>query len=422
MTGKPSLTDRDRAHLWHPFTQAATAPPAVPVVGAEGCWLELADGRRVLDAISSWWTINHGHAHPAIVSAIAQQAAKLDHVVFAGMTHEPAIEVAERLAAVAPGDLSRVFFSDNGSTAVEVALKIAYQYHQNLGDAPRQRFASLQGGYHGDTLGAMSVGDSDVFTDVFDALTFDADRFDSLDELVALFGARPGQYAAVILEPMVQGASGMRMRPPEFLRGVADLCAAHGVLLIADEVMTGFGRTGRMFACDHAGVTPDLMAVAKGLTGGVVPLSATVTTERIHDAFLSEDTRKAFLHGHSFAGNPIGCAAALASLKLFAEEPVLERVAALEAVYAERLPAFRDHPRVADVRWLGGIGVVELRSDRGYFDAVGPTLRRRFLEAGFLVRPLGSVVYTMPPFCTPPEALRAVWDCFADLLERISSP
>lgn len=434
MAHSRTLVDRDGDHLWHPFTQQATAPPPLPVAKADGAWLELTSGRRVLDAVSSWWTINHGHRHPAIMRAIRAQLDVLDHVLLAGVTHPLAVEVAERLAAKTPGDLNRVFFSDNGSTAVEVALKMAWQYQQNVGQGHRRRFAALRGGYHGDTVGAMSVGDPTDYHGAFDGLTFDVVRFESpsvsgdprtsddpfdLASLEDLFVAHGDALAAVIVEPMVQGAGGMRMQPPAFLQRLSELCRGHGVLFIADEVMTGFGRTGRVFACEHAGVVPDLMAVAKGLTGGAVPLSATVATPRIYEAFLSEDPRRAFLHGHSFTGNPIGCAAACASLKLFDDEPVLERVAALEAVYARRLPDFLDLHGVKEIRYLGGIGVVELESPSGsYFDrSKTGALRQAFVDAGYLVRPLGPVVYFMPPFCTTPAELGRLLDVAEGLLE-----
>ncbi|MEE9219785.1 MAG: adenosylmethionine--8-amino-7-oxononanoate transaminase [Acidobacteriota bacterium] len=431
------LLSRDRACVWHPFTQAATAPEPLPVVRARGVWLELADGRRVLDAISSWWTNLHGHGHPAITEAIAKQAEELDHVLFAGCTHPPAVEVSERLLDLAPPGLTRVFYSDDGSTAIEVALKMAFQYWSNCGRAGKRRFVALEHAYHGDTVGAMSVGDPADFSGTFSDLLFPVARvhtaschhcplglerrscsIDCLEQLRELLSARSEEIAAVIVEPMVHAAGGMILTPPEFLRGVADLCRQHEALLITDEVMTGFGRTGRLFAVEHAGVSPDLMCVAKGLTGGVLPLAATLATEEIYEAFHHSEWHRAFLHGHSFTANPIACAAAGANLRIFKEEPVLERVAAIEAQYRKRLPALRSHPRVGDVRWLGSLGVVELREqDSGYFSDAGPRLRAAFLERGILLRPLGPVLYLLPPYAIQTEELEAVFTALEEILD-----
>lgn len=435
-SGPAELVQRDGVCVWHPFTQAAVAPAPLPVVRARGAWLELADGRQVFDGISSWWTCLHGHGNPEIVAAIARQAATLDHVLFAGCTHPPAVAVAERLVRLAPAGLRRVFFSDDGSTAVEVALKLAFQYWLNRGRPEKRGFVALEHAYHGDTVGAMSVGDPADFSGKFRPLLFPVTRahtaschrcplglerrtcsIDCLGGMRELLRARADELAAVIVEPMVQGAGGMILTPPEFLRGVADLCREQEVLLIADEVMTGFGRTGRMFAVEHAGVSPDLMCVAKGLTGGTLPLAATLATEEIYRAFLGADRRRAFLHGHSYTANPIACAAAVASLRLFDSEPVFERIAAIEAAYAERLPAFREDPRVADVRWLGTIGVVELREERGgYFSEAGPRLHAEFLERGILLRPLGPVVYFLPPYAATPDEIHGLFDALSEIL------
>ena len=435
--GGDDLIARDRARVWHPFTQAATAPDPLPVVRAEGAFLELADGRRVLDAISSWWTCLHGHGHPAIAAAVARQAAELDHVMFAGCTHPPAVAVAEHLTRVAPAGLTRVFFSDDGSTAVEVALKLAFQHWLNRGRPRKRRFVALEHAYHGDTVGAMSAGDPADFSGLFRPLLFPVERAHTADclrcpvglqrstcaieclrRLEGILGDGAETIAALIVEPMVQAAGGMIITPPEFLKGAADLCRRHDVLLIADEVMTGFGRTGRMFAVEHAGVAPDLMCVSKGLSGGVLPLAATLATEAVYEAFLDPDRRRAFLHGHSFTANPIACAAAAASLALFDSEPVFERIAAIEAVYRGRLPRLAAHPRVAGVRWLGTLGVVELRSEEGYFSELGPRLGAEFLRRDLLVRPLGPVVYTLPPYCITPAQLAGVYDALEEILER----
>lgn len=425
--------DRDRRHCWHPFTQVATAPPPLPVVGAEGAWLELDDGRRLFDGLSSWWSTLHGHCHPRLQRAIADQAGRLDHVLFAGCTHPPAVELAERLAAAAPGALDRVFFSDDGSTAVEVALKMAFQLFHNRG-APRRGFLCLEGGYHGDTIGAMSAGDPSTFGEPFEPLLFPVTRVappllrdhrgthDDVDAALAqvdgAFAANPGEIAAVVLEPMVQGAAGMRMMPPAYLRGLRERCTEHGALLIVDEVMTGFGRTGRRFAVDHAGVEPDLMCLSKGITGGTLPLAATVAPTWLHDAFLDEDMRRGFLHGHTYTANPIACAAAVASWDLLEEEGLL-RAKVLEDVYAELLPPLAAHPRVASVRWLGTIGVVELAEGDGYYAPVRRRVQDAMVDAGYLVRPLGPVVYTMPPLCATPEEIRGLYAALGEVLDAL---
>jgi len=412
------LLDRDRRHVWHPFTQAAIAAPPLPVVGAEGAWLQLADGRRVLDLISSWWTNLHGHGHPRIAGAIARQARELDHVLFAGCTHPPAVAVAERLLSLAPAGLSRVFFSDDGSTAVEVALKMALQFHAQTGQPQRRRFVAFEHAYHGDTVGAMAVGDRGGFSAAFEPLLFDVQRVPlQAPALQQVLEQQAGEIAAVLLEPMLQAAGGMRLQTPAFLRGVVDLCRQHGALFIADEVMTAFGRTGRMFACEHAAVQPDLLCVAKGLSGGVLPLAATLASECIYEAFLHADLGKAFLHGHSFTANPIACAAALANFEVFDEEPVFDRIAAIESFYAARLPLLRRHKIVRDVRWLGSLGVVELGDAQGYFSAsASHAVRDACLSRGLLLRPLGPVLYTLPPYCITLEELAQAYDVLDEVI------
>ena len=413
-----TLLDRDRACLWHPYTQALTQPPPLPIVSARGVYLYTEDGRRILDGISSWWVNIHGHSHPRLNQALARQAAELEHVVFAGCTHRPAVELAERLLEMLPSGLSRIFYSDNGSTAVEVALKLACQYWRNRGQPQRRRFVTLHHAYHGDTVGAMSVGEDSVFTRAFEPLLFPVDRahapycyrcplgldrstchIDCLGDLERHLREGSDTVAAVLLEPMLQAAGGMIVWPPEFLAGARRLCDHYGTLLIADEVLTGFGRTGRMFACEHAAIRPDIICLSKALTAGYLPLAATVATESIYDAFLSEDRSKAFFHGHSFTANPLACAVALASLDLFRETGTLERVAALEQQLRAGMETLRGLPGVGDVRILGGVGIVELASDSGgYLHGAGPRLAESFLQRGVLLRPLGNVLYFMPPY------------------------
>jgi adenosylmethionine-8-amino-7-oxononanoate aminotransferase len=401
-----SLSDRDLARLWHPYTQMRTAPPPIAIVRAQGVYLYTEDGRRILDGISSWWVNIHGHSHPKLNEALAAQARELEHVLFAGFTHRPAVELAERLLDVLPAGLARVFYSDNGSTAVEVALKLAIQYWRNHGE-DRRIFVTLEHAYHGDTVGAMSASADSAFTRPFAPLLFDVKRasFNNMEETLR---EAAGQVAALLVEPMLQGAGGMLMWPKEFLARLRTLCDRYGTLLIADEVLTGFGRTGKMFACEHASISPDIICLSKALTGGYLPLGATAVTAKIYDAFLSEDRLKTFFHGHSYTANPLACAVALASLDLFREESTLERVANLEQWLRTGLEPLRGTPGVADVRILGGVGVVELESTQpGYFDDVGPRLSAKFLERGLLLRPLGNVVYFMPPYAITKE--QAEW-------------
>ena len=409
----------DRRHVWHPYTQMKTAPAPLAIARGEGAYLIATDGRRILDAISSWWVNIHGHAHPRLNAALAEQAGRLEHVLFAGCAHEPAARLAEELARRAPAGLERVFYSDDGSTAVEVALKMAWQSWRNRGDTRRDLFVALAHGYHGDTFGAMAVGGVASFHAVFAPLFCAVRRAHAprcfeepgvaegspcsqgcsgtVEEILEREGER---VAAVLVEPMVQGAGGMLVQPPEFLRGVRAATLRHGVPLIADEVFTGFGRTGRLFACEHAGVAPDLLCVSKALTGGYLPLAATLATEAIYEAFLSDARGRALLHGHSFTANPLACAVALESLRIFDEERCLERVGVLERRFAPALAALAEHPAVAAVRGLGAIAAVELRprGTAGYLSELGPWLYGRFLARDLLLRPLGDVIYFLPPY------------------------
>jgi adenosylmethionine-8-amino-7-oxononanoate aminotransferase len=392
-----NLADRDRKVLWHPYTQMLTAPAPLAIARAEGVWLYTEDGRRILDGISSWWVNIHGHAHPKLNTALAAQARELEHVVFAGCTHRPAVELAERLIEILPRGLARVFYSDNGSTAVEVALKLAIQYWRNLGEPSRTTFITLHNAYHGDTVGAMSASEDSAFTRAFSPMLFPVERVQGLDEMEQRLRDAGDSVAAVLIEPMLQGAGGMIVWPAEFVAGVRRLCDRYKTLLIADEVLTGFGRTGKMFACEHAGITPDIICLSKALTAGYLPLGVTATTGRVYDAFLSDDRAKTFFHGHSYTANPLSCAVALASLDLFRDEAVLVNVLRLEQQLRAGFESLRSF---GDVRVIGGVAAVELASDRpGYLDQIGPRLAARFLERGLLLRPLGNVVYFMPPYC-----------------------
>jgi adenosylmethionine-8-amino-7-oxononanoate aminotransferase len=400
-----------------------TAPAPLPIVRGEGAYLYSEDGRRLLDGISSWWVNIHGHSHPKLNAALAAQAGRLEHVMFAGCTHPPAVDLAERLLAVLPRGLARVFYSDNGSTAVEVALKLAVQYWGNRGDAARRSFVALHHAYHGDTVGAMSASEESIFTRPFASMLFPVHRahapycyrcplglerstcaVDCLCDLERVLAEHAPTIAGVLVEPMLQGAGGMIVWPAEFLAGVRRLCDRHRVLMIADEVLTGFGRTGRMFACEHAAVTPDIICLSKALTGGYLPLGATVTAEPVYEAFLSGDRTKTFFHGHSFTANPLACAVAIASLDLFQETGALGRVRQLEGWLRQGLAPLALLPSVGQVRVIGGVGIVELVSDKatkaagGYFDDIGPRLSKAFLDRGLLLRPLGNILYFMPPY------------------------
>jgi adenosylmethionine-8-amino-7-oxononanoate aminotransferase len=403
--------------IWHPYTQEAVDSPPIAIDRGEGAYLFTRDGRRLIDAISSWWVNLHGHAHPLIAEAIAEQARKLEHVIFAGFTHEPAEELSARLTKVLPLDLSRIFFSDNGSTAVEVAMKVAVQYWYNLGQPAKHRIIALEHAYHGDTIGAMSVSADSPFTAAFHELRIPALRVGTPDELERVLEQHGDSIAAMIVEPLVQGAGGMIVYSAEILKRYRELCAAFDVLFIADEVFTGFGRTGRMFACEHAAIVPDMMCLSKGLTGGFMPLAATVCTEEIYQAFYSQDRSRALFHGHSYCGNPLGCSAAVASLKVFETEHVFERIREIESIHNERLPFFESHPAVADVRFLGTIAAIELRAaDAGYLSQMRSRLYPFFLDQGVLLRPLGNVLYMVPPYVIQRTDLHHAYDAITKAL------
>lgn len=445
MIQSPNLSKRDRACLWHPYTQMKVAPDPIPIVRGEGVYVYTEDGRRLLDGISSWWVNIHGHAHPKLTEALSSQARKLEHVLFAGCTHQPAVDLAEQLTAVLPPGLKRVFYSDNGSTAIEVAIKMAYQFWQNRGESKRREFVALHHAYHGDTVGAMSASEESVFTEAFQPLLFPVHRahspycyrcplglqrsrcqIDCLRSLDEILMAHGESIAAVLVEPMLQGAGGMIVWPAEFLSGVRQLCDRHGTLMIADEVLTGFGRTGRMFACEHASISPDIICLAKALTGGYLPLAVTAVTETIYEAFLDDDRAKAFFHGHSYTANPLGCAVALASLELFQSEGILERVQALERHLRARLEPLLGHPIVGDVRVIGGVGAIELvenkasRSAGGYLDGIGPWLAESFLKRGLLLRPLGNILYFMPPYVIQDQEVDWALDQVTEVLLELA--
>jgi adenosylmethionine-8-amino-7-oxononanoate aminotransferase len=408
--------------VWHPFTQHAVQPDATLIAKGAGAWLETADGRRIFDAISSWWVVTHGHRHPRIVQAIKDQADRLDQVIFAGFTHEPAEQLARRLVAMTPPGLEYVFFSDSGSTSVEVALKMALGFWRHRAEK-RTGILALEGAYHGDTIGGMSVGERGVFNAPYDPLLFDVTRLPfpsagreetTLNALEAACSA--GGVAALIVEPLILGAGGMLIYAPEVLSEMERVCEAHGVLFIADEVMTGWGRTGTLFACEQAAVTPDIACYSKGLTGGSLPLAVTLCRADIYDAHYSTDRSRTFFHSSSYTANPIACAAALANLEIWANEPVLERVAAIGRLHARGLARFRDDRRFANVRQIGTIAALDIVSDdAGYLAAIGPRLYQDFLSRDLLVRPLGNTIYIMPPYCSGESELGALYDAISDI-------
>jgi adenosylmethionine---8-amino-7-oxononanoate aminotransferase len=416
-----------KSPVWHPFTQHAVQPDATMIATGEGAWLETPDGRRIFDAISSWWVVTHGHRHPHIMQAIKDQADKLDQVIFAGFTHEPAEKLARRLGEITPPELEYVFFSDSGSTSVEVALKMALGFWRNRG-VNRTRILALEGAYHGDTIGGMSVGERGVFNAPYDPLLFDVGRipFPAVDREEVTFNAltaacKRGNVAALIVEPLVLGAAGMLIYPPHVLAEMKRICAAHDVLFIADEVMTGWGRTGTLFACEQAAVAPDIACYSKGLTGGSLPLAVTLCRADIFDAHYSTDRSRTFFHSSSYTANPIACAAALANLEIWQREPVMERIAAVAAIHREQLQPFRDDRRFANVRQIGTIAAVDLMvKDAGYLAGIGPRLYHGFLKRGLLVRPLGSTIYILPPYCSTAADLDLVYGAIGELAEKVA--
>lgn len=478
------LAARDLAVVWHPCTQMHDHEtlPMLPIARADGAWLSDHDGRRYLDAVSSWWTCLLGHRHPRIVAALKDQLDRLDHVMLAGFTHEPAIELAEELVRIAPRQivpsprdagrrergfapqagrrekecapqaarresnlfLTRVFYADNGSSAVEVALKLSFHYWKNCGRGERTRFIALTGSYHGETLGALSVSDVALYRRTYAPLllepilapspdAYEAEPGESahacalrrLDEMRAILERHAHEVCAVIVEPLVQCAGGMRMHDPAYIAGLRKLCDAFEVHLIADEIAVGFGRTGSLFACEQAGIAPDFLCLSKGLTGGTLALSAVLTNDDVYAAFYAEySTGKAFLHSHSFTGNPLACRAALATLGVLRDEPILERNRALAAHLAKRIAPLADHANVADVRQTGMIAAIELvrdKSTRTPFPAHerrGLIVYRHGLEHGVILRPLGSIVYFMPPFCITSDEIDRMVDVAIAGIER----
>ena len=431
-----SVLDLDRAHVWHPFTQEQTAPAPIEIVAAKGSRLIGANGKEFLDLVSSWWVNTHGHTHPRIAQAIAEQARTLEQVIFAGFTHAPAAELATELTRRLPPGLERVFFSDDGSTSVEVALKMALQFWRNRGEA-RMRFLAFDGGYHGDTVGAMSAGRSSGFFDAFEAMLFSVDALPypatwqgdddveakesaALSALDRYLERHGHDTAALIIEPLVQGAAGMRMCRPNFLQALQGRLHEANVLSIFDEVMTGFGRTGELFACQRAKVTPDIICLSKGLTGGFLPLAVTVCRSTIYQAFLGETFDRAFAHGHSYTANPLGCAAALASLKIFDEENTLAKLSLIEAVHRDALASLALNPKLRRLRVTGTVAAMDIvAEEEGYTSPIGTKLKKYFHDEGLLLRPLGNVLYLLPPYCITEGELHRAYDIIEHALRTV---
>jgi len=416
-----AISERDLRHIWHPCTQMKDHEflPLIPIKKGSGVYLEDFDGNRYIDAVSSWWVNLFGHANPLISSAVKTQAETLEHVILAGFTHEPVVRLSERLAALAPVGLTRCFYADNGSSAVEVALKMAYHYYKNIGKE-RPLFISLTNSYHGETIGALSVGDVSLYKETYGPLLLrslqtpvpadqsEAAAVAAAAELDTLLKTHGDEVAALILEPLIQGAGSMHMYHPRYLKEARKLCDQYDVLLIADEIMTGFGRTGTMFACEQAGISPDLMTLSKGLTGGYLPLSVTLTTEKIYQAFYCDyNLYKAFLHSHSYTGNALACAAANATLDIFELDSVIESNKTLSRTMADGLERFKGLPNVKAVRQTGMVAAVELQ---GYApeERIGLKIYEYALSKGVLLRPLGPVIYFMPPYVISEEELTYV--------------
>lgn len=417
--------------IWHPYTHQKYAPDPIPIIKGKGAWLFDAKGNKYIDAISSWWVTLHGHAHPYIAERIYKQALTLEQVIFAGFTHKPAVEFAERLLNILPGQFSKIFYSDNGSTATEVAVKMAIQYWWNSGEKKRSRILALTNGYHGDTFGAMSMSERGLFTIAFRDRLFEVlfAETPSITNSISIKGFSEkdvddllGECACVIYEPLVQGAGGMVMYEPEALNAFLKSCRNHGVICIADEVMTGFGRTGKIFASSHGNVNPDIICLSKGLTGGTMALGVTACTEKIYDAFVDDDKLKTFFHGHSFTANPIACVAALASLDLLEKKKTnsaIRRIAEQHRNFRKKLITNSEQWHITNVRQTGTILAFEVKdASAGYTSNVREVFTTKALEYGVYLRPLGNTVYIMPPYCITKGELEKVYKAVVRVLKK----
>ncbi|UKN01664.1 adenosylmethionine--8-amino-7-oxononanoate transaminase [Paracrocinitomix mangrovi] len=422
-----SLLEKDKKYVWHPFTQASLSPDLIPVVKAEGVWVIDEKGNKYIDANSSWWTVLHGHGNQQIIDGITKQINSLDHIIFAGATHPKAVEIAERLVELLPGNFSKAFFSDNGSTAIEVAIKMVYQYWHNK-SVKKGKFLAIEGAYHGDTFGAMSVGERDFFNKPFEHLFFDVDYLpfptkENANDVLSLAKKlmAEGNYAGFIFEPLVQGAAGMRIYDAEVLNELIKLAKANDVITIADEVMTGFYRLGTMFALDQIEEEVDIVCLSKGLTGGVMAMGLTITTEAIFEAFKGDDLAKAFLHGHSFTGNPIASAAACASLGVLLTEESKSKVAMISEMHAQICELWKGKKGIRDIGSKGTILRIDVDVDTkaSYFSSLRYEAYQYFLENGILIRPLGNVIFVNPPYCISKEELQHIYHHIDLFIERI---
>ena len=420
-----NLTERDLKVIWHPYTQMKTAAPPIGIVRGEGAGLFDEQGKKYIDAVSSWWVNIHGHAHPYIAKKVSEQLHKLEHVIFAGFTHEGAVELAERLLAILPNNQQKAFYSDNGSTAIEVAIKMCLQYWLNKGDQ-RTKIAAFKNAYHGDTFGAMAVSGRSAFTAAFDSLLFEVEFIDlpneqNIESLKSHISHLKSELACFIFEPLVQGSAGMIMYEAEYLNQLMAHCKQENVLMIDDEVFTGFGRTGMRFACDHVQVQPDIMCFSKGLTGGTMALGLTTCTQQIYDAFLSEDKLKTLFHGHSFTANPVAIAAALASLDLFLEPATAANMQRIEASHQQFAAKIKHHPKIKTIRQTGTIIAMEWETgdNTSYFSSLRDKLYHYFLAEGIILRPLGNVIYILPPYCITDAELGYVYSKIEQALEEI---
>ena len=420
-----NLTERDLKVIWHPYTQMKTAAPPIGIVRGEGAGLFDEEGKKYIDAVSSWWVNIHGHAHPYIAKKVSEQLHKLEHVIFAGFTHEGAVELAERLLAILPNNQQKAFYSDNGSTAIEVAIKMCLQYWLNKGDQ-RTKIVAFKNAYHGDTFGAMAVSGRSAFTKAFDSLLFEVEFIDlpnkeNIEDLKSQISNLKSELACFIFEPLVQGSAGMIMYEAEYLNQLMAHCKQENVLMIDDEVFTGFGRTGKRFACDHVQVQPDIMCFSKGLTGGTMALGLTTCTQQIYDAFLSDDKLKTLFHGHSFTANPVAIASALASLDLFLEPATAANMQRIQASHKQFAAKIKHHPKIKTVRQTGTIIAMEWETgdNTSYFSSLRDKLYHYFLAEGIILRPLGNVIYILPPYCITDAELGYVYSKIEQALEEI---
>ncbi|MBB5437379.1 adenosylmethionine-8-amino-7-oxononanoate aminotransferase [Pedobacter sp. AK017] len=421
-----SLVNRDAQVIWHPYTQMKNHLPHVPIVRGEGVYLFDEKGKKYIDAVSSWWVNIHGHAHPHIAAKVAEQLNTLEHVIFAGFTHEPAVRLAERLLPLLPGVQEKVFYSDNGSTAVEVALKMCLQYWVNTTKQPRTKIIAFKDAYHGDTFGAMSVSGRSIFTEPFNPLLFDVEFVDlpnaqNIEQLKSKINYLSNEVACFIFEPMVLGAGGMLMYEAIYLDQLIETCQKHGILTIADEVMTGFGRTGKYFSTEALQTEPDIFCLSKGLTGGTMPLGVTTCNSKIFNAFLSDDKLKTLYHGHSFTANPVACAAALASLDILLQPETLQNIKRIESRHQIFSESIIGHPKLKNVRQNGTILVMEWQTegDTSYLNGLRDRLYLYFLERGIILRPLGNILYILPPYVISDEDLAYIYQNILTALEEI---